>query len=213
MIVGSAEQGTIHDDPPDVEVQVVVPGDPDTTVELHAILQDRGRFVPDVRLGHADEFVRLLGPAVHRSCRCGRGPQTGLRPHFHVGKPVLEGLVRREGPPERVPVEGVREREGEDVLRDPCHGGALEGHGQLEEPLHLYGRSSDFTQNRVGRQHHVVERHGGEAPDEVDTLGCDDAHSGSIRVDQELRELTIDKGGDHEEPRFTCGLGRRLRAR
>ena len=41
MIVGSAEQRAIQNDPPDVEVQVVVPGDTDATVQLHAILQDR----------------------------------------------------------------------------------------------------------------------------------------------------------------------------
>ena len=52
MIEGSAEQRAIQYDPPDVEVQVVVPGDTDATVELHAILQDRRGFVPDVRLGH-----------------------------------------------------------------------------------------------------------------------------------------------------------------
>ncbi len=53
----------------------------------------------------------------------------------------------------------------------------------------------------------------GETPDEVDALGCDHAHARSVRVDQELGDLAVDKGGHHEEPRFACGLGRPLLAR
>ena len=51
------EQGAVLDHPAQVEVEVVVPGDPDAAVELDAVLEDGRPAVADVGLGHAHQFA------------------------------------------------------------------------------------------------------------------------------------------------------------
>ena len=72
---------------------------------------------------------------------------------------MFEGLIRRKRSPERITVERVREGEGEHVIGDARHGGALEGDGKLEEPLYLRGSSPDFTEGpRRGSGRHRRRR-------------------------------------------------------
>ena len=57
------------------EVQVVLEGDADAAVELHAVLQQLGAVLADVRLGDADQLGRVGGAVGHGP---GRGVADGV---------------------------------------------------------------------------------------------------------------------------------------
>ena len=163
-------------------------------------------MVPDVGLGHAHQLVGLLGAAVHGVCRRAGGGQGSLGPQLEIGEAVLERLVRGQGAAEREAIEGVLDRHGQDAVDRPHHGGALQRHRQLEQPLDLVRRAAHGAQHRIGPHGHVVEVDEGEPVRQVDRLGRDDRHPRRVGLDEELGGLAADQRGHHKQ----VGLGRRL---
>ena len=105
VLAGCPEHRPVHRRPPQVQVDVVLPGHADAAVHLHAVLDDVGRALPDVGLGHAGQLVGVVGPRAGGVRRgAGRG-LAGLEPQLHVRETVLERLVGGERPAEGVPVE------------------------------------------------------------------------------------------------------------
>src|ERR1700691_263322 len=62
VLTGCPEHCPVHRRAPKIEVDIVLPGDADTAVHLHAVLDDVGRALPDIGLRHAGQFVSLLSP-------------------------------------------------------------------------------------------------------------------------------------------------------
>ena len=56
MLGRRAEQRTVERDPPEEQVQVVLEGDADAAVQLHAVLQQLGAVLADVRLRRAHQL-------------------------------------------------------------------------------------------------------------------------------------------------------------
>ena len=90
-------------DPPGVEVDVVLPGDADATVDLHAVVDEVEAPVADVRLGHAHQAAGASGSSVvDRLGRARRLIAFENSSHIeHVGDAVLQRLERRDRPAER----------------------------------------------------------------------------------------------------------------
>src|SRR3954451_21394436 len=65
VLAGRAVHGPVDGDPSQVEVDVVVPGDADATVDLHAVLDQLGRVVTHVGLGDADQPGGVGGAGLH----------------------------------------------------------------------------------------------------------------------------------------------------
>jgi hypothetical protein len=150
-------------------VQVVLPGDADAAVELDAVLDHLGRPRPDPRLGRADDLGGVGRSGRHRPGRGGGDGVACLEHHLVVGDAVLEDLVRRQRPPEGVPVAEVLDGRGEDLVHDPGGLRALERAGHLEGVLDLGRGAPRRADHRVGGDGHVVEAHLGEAAHEVDS--------------------------------------------
>ena len=101
-----AKHGAVQRNPTQIQMQIVLPGDADAAVHLHAGLHDLGRPSPPRRTWRC---WPTAPPASGGDVgdRRGRGVVAAARfqPHLHVGEAVLEGLVGRQRSPEGVPVE------------------------------------------------------------------------------------------------------------
>src|SRR5215510_7180226 len=76
LLDGSVQRGVLRH-ATEIEVEVVLPGHADAPVELHAVLDDRGAAVRDVRLRDAHEFGSVVVVCLHGAGARGRG---GLTP-------------------------------------------------------------------------------------------------------------------------------------
>src|SRR5262245_17604124 len=80
---GSVQRGVLGH-ATEIEVEVVLPGHADASVELHAVLDDRGAAVRDVRLRDAHEFGSVV-VCLHGAGARGRGGLAPFEPRAHVG--------------------------------------------------------------------------------------------------------------------------------
>src|SRR3990172_646578 len=103
--------------PLEVEVQVVLPGEPDAAVELDASAGDPAVRVRDVGLGHADRELAFGHPFVHGPRGIVRDRLAVLDVHQHVRRLVLDALVGADGPAESLPDLRVLDRHLEHLLR------------------------------------------------------------------------------------------------
>ena len=138
----------VDGDAPQEQVEVVLVGDADAAVQLHAVLDELGEVVADVGLGRADRaggrVVLLVVPGRDVGDRV-----TRFEPHLHVGEAVLDLLIRRQRPAEGVPVERPVEREVERDLRRAHHLRALHHAGELQLVLDVGGRGAGLADERT----------------------------------------------------------------
>src|ERR1700689_3989269 len=80
VLAGRSEHRPVHRRAPQVQVNVVLPGNADPAVQLHAVLDEVGRALPDVGLGHAGQFVSLLSPPCRGMSRGARRGLAGFEP-------------------------------------------------------------------------------------------------------------------------------------
>ena len=184
MLGGGAVEVAVHGDPPQVEVQVVLPGDADAAVELRALLHQLGGVVAEVRRRRAHDLGRVGIGVLHDAGGELGDAVRGLQPHLHVGEPVLDRLVRRQRPAERAAVGEVLERELDDPVERANGLRALQHDGELQLPFDGRRRGVDVADD-VRRGHaHAVEAHRGEAADEVggvERLDRDAGRAGAAR--------------------------------
>ena len=157
MIVRGAVDGPVDGGAAEVEVQVVLPGDADAAVELHAVLDHLGGVGPDPRLGRAHEVAGVRLPGRHGSGGGGGDAVARLDHDLVVGDAVLEGLVGGQGPPERVAVAQVVEGEAEDLVEDAGGLGALQHARHPERVLDVIVRAAYCADDRVGGHGDVGE--------------------------------------------------------
>ncbi len=216
VIAGGAELSPILQHPPEVQVEIVVPGHPDASVDLHAVLEDHRSVVTDVGLGHADQLGGVGRALVHRQGgRPGSGVG-GLEPHLHVGEAVLEGLVRGQRSSEGVAVGGVLHGELEDPVDGTDHLGALQNHHVLKLAFDVSPDGTGLTEHGVAGHHHPVEPQTGEAPHQVDAADRDCRQPLGVRGHHQLHESLIRRSGDQNQvslgsrppPDGTCPRGR-----
>jgi hypothetical protein len=60
MVSGCAIERVVAGDPTEIEMNIVVPGDTDSAMNLHAILDQRRGGGPDIGLGHTDQLTRIF---------------------------------------------------------------------------------------------------------------------------------------------------------
>ena len=130
----------------------------------------------------------------------------GLEPRLHVGEAVLELLVRRQRPSERVAVEGPLEGHVEGGLHgsDGLRGGHHEG--ELELSADLAGGFPDLAHHGLGGYAHVVEDDPREPSGEIDRVHRLDRDSRGVGRHQHLGQPSAAAAGDEEVAR----LGRRF---
>ena len=187
-------------------MQVVFPGDADATVHLHASLNDLARHLTDIGLGDAGRQARSRRAGGDIGDRSGRRRAAGFQPHLHIGEPVFECLVGRQGPAECVPIERPLDSEVEHRLQDADHLGALQHLRDLALPVDQR-RSLGGSADRRGRLHdHTVEVHPRIVLDQVDGLLCHDPDAGRVRRNQKLPNL-VTASRHHQQHRT---LGARL---
>ena len=145
-------------------------GHADPAVELHAVLHQLGAVLADEGLGGAGE---LGGVRVARRHRDGRGVADGvarLEPRLHVGEAVLQRLVRRQRPAERVAVEGPLDGHVERRLHRADRLGVGEHDGELQLMLDAGRGAADHADDRGRRHPDVVE--GDDAKRRVRSTVC-----------------------------------------
>ena len=119
MIGRRAVQRPVDGEAPQVQVEVVLEGEADAAVHLHAVLHELGAVLADVRLGRTEQLsgvgrARLAAAQARVADGVAR-----LEPGHHVGEPVLQRLVRRQRSAEGVPVERPLDRHVEPGLHRP----------------------------------------------------------------------------------------------
>jgi hypothetical protein len=187
-------------------MKVVLERHADAPVHLRAVLHQLGAVLADVRLGRADQFGGV-GVAVRHGGTGGvAAGMARLEPHEHVGEPVLEGLIRRQRPPERVAVE----RPFDGHVEGRLHGTdrfRVEQHDEaLELAMHVLAGVTDRSHHGVGGNPRLVEGHDAEAPGQVDRLHRHSRHTRRGGRDEYLGHAGRLAAG-HEE---VIGLLRRL---
>ncbi len=80
-------------------MEIVLEGDADPAVQLHALVDQLGAVVPDEGLGGARELVRVVGVRLHGGAGDVTDGVTAFEPGHHVGEAVLQRLVRARGRP------------------------------------------------------------------------------------------------------------------
>src|SRR6478672_7930146 len=116
--LGVAVEHAVGGEAPQVEVEVVLPGEPDAAVDLEALLRELRAGIAGVRLGDAHD-LRRGGPSVGDRVGGGRRRSGAhLGPEADVGEDVLERLERTDRTPERDARLGIFDGD----LGEPTHG-------------------------------------------------------------------------------------------
>ena len=164
-----AEQGPVDGEAAQEEVQVVLEGHPDAAVDLDAVLQQLGAVVADVRLGRARQLAGVGGSAGGSAAvAASLIGMAGLEPGLHVGEPVLELLVGRQRPAERVPVERPLHGHVEGGLHGADRLGVDDGDRPLRAGARPGHRPPRLRRPRRGRDPDVVEADDREPAGQVD---------------------------------------------
>ena len=107
---------------------------------------------------------------MHRLRRTGSNGVAGLHPRLHVGKAVLECLVRRQRTAEGEAVSHVFDGELEHAVGRTRALGALQRERELQLALDVTARAANRAHRRGRRDRCSVETDGGEALHEVEAL-------------------------------------------
>ena len=177
---------------PQVEVGVVLPGEPDPAEHLDAVLGDAGEGVEGDGARRHHREVAAVGVRVVE----GEGgvPRHGaglLEGDEHVGAAVLHALELADRPTELLPILGVGGR-GVDAPRRRA--GRLRG-GEGDPQL-LDGGAVEGRELVAGRDHHAIERHLGDAPGRVQRL--DGGHLDVVAGDH-APALPVPDASGHQE--------------
>ncbi len=138
-LVGTAHQGPERERPPQVEVGVVLEGEPDPAEDLDAGLRRRDGAVEADRLRHVDGEGPLLVALIRgrRGVPCRRRHRLGRLEHLRAE--VLHGLERSDRPPELLA--DLRVLHG-GLQTPPRHAGGLGGRQRHRSAAHAGGCTS-----------------------------------------------------------------------
>src|SRR6266568_7026119 len=144
--------------PLEVQVEIVLPGEADAAVELYARAGHPAISVGDIGLGHA-HGQRTLGHAFVPGPRRVVGDGLAvLDIHEHVGRLVLDALIRADGPAEGLPDLRVLDGHVEHLLRAAAHLGAQAHRRPVDDAGEGRPARSGHAHEGVGADGHVLER-------------------------------------------------------
>ena len=191
----------------------MVEGHADPAVHLHAVLQQARR-----RTRRGTPCPRsVYSPARSLSSCTWRGGSVGeavpdLEPRLHVGEAVLELLVRRERPSERVAVERPVHRDLERLVHRADHLVQLDHVGELQLPIDVADCGRRVADQRVARHLHVLEPDLGVTPRKVEPLRRDHSDTCSRRGHEQLHDAVLGIRHHEQVIRLRTGLDRSLPA-
>src|SRR6202051_2755091 len=87
---------SMNDDPAQVQVEVVFPGDTDPAMHLDTVLDQLRTSLSDVGLSDSDHLGGVGSTGLDCPGGVDRDRLGGLDPQLHVGEAVFEGLIGRE---------------------------------------------------------------------------------------------------------------------
>ena len=126
QVLGASVERPIGRDASHVQVEVVLPGETDATVDLKAALREGGRPLVDEHLRHSGDLLGMrgcipYGPEGRRSQR-----SRSLQCHAQIRQQVLDRLKRPNRTAESHPVKGIQSSHFEQRV----HGSDGFGRGQ-----------------------------------------------------------------------------------